>query len=271
MKRQRRLNRRNKQHQQLSESHEDIEALEDLSKKRQKLYSAAGYESEDKTTDGEEDKDLEGGTKKGKRALIVVDVQNDFCTGSLAVPKAVEIVPIINTVRHLFDVVVFTKDWHPPNHCSFKENEAITPAPPPELWPAHCVQETSGAELHPHLSVEKEDIIVQKGYHCDTESYSGFWDCKGRKTNMEMELEKAGVSEVFVCGLATDYCVAHTTADAVKAGYKTYLLLDASRGVSSKNSEKQCDRLRSLGVTILSTDELRKLVSSEEKDHKVAN
>lgn len=155
------------------------------------------------------------------KALIVVDVQNDFCEGgSLAVPFADETVPIINKLMDKFNTIVTTQDWHPAGHCSFKE------------WPVHCVRETRGAELHPDLKLPKNTVSFCKGMKIDKDSYSGFGGTNGNlEIGLLSYLKAKEVDEVYVCGLATDYCVKATALDAVKFGLKTYLIVDACRGV----------------------------------------
>lgn len=155
-------------------------------------------------------------------ALIVVDVQNDFVTGSLAVPGALEIIPVINKYIEKFEKanapIFFTRDYHPPNHCSFMENGG--------QWPRHCVQGSPGAELHRDLKIPRDVVIIAKGTDPTKEAYSGF-----DGTYLEEELRQRGVKKVFVCGLATDYCVKATVLDALARGFETYFLEDASKAV----------------------------------------
>lgn len=158
-------------------------------------------------------------------ALIIVDVQYDFLPGgALAVNDGDAIIDIINSIRHRFDITIFTQDYHPVNHCSFKANGGI--------WPVHCVQNTRGAAIHEILLIGN-DVIVKKGVNTDIDSYSGFYDNE-RKTKTELDsiLAKNNVDTVYICGLATDYCVKYTAIDAVGEGYKTILVKDACRGVN---------------------------------------
>ncbi|MBI2625156.1 MAG: nicotinamidase [Candidatus Nealsonbacteria bacterium] len=163
-----------------------------------------------------------------RRALIVVDVQNDFCSGgALAVPGGDEIVPVINSLIRSgkFRYVYYTLDWHPENHCSFKDYGGA--------WPKHCVGGSSGAEFHPYLFVDRQEgVIIKKGTDRRKEAYSGF-DGKdsdsGWDLGLWLKLTKA--DEVYVCGLATDYCVKATALDARKQGFKTFVLRNACRGV----------------------------------------
>ncbi|MFN3995157.1 MAG: bifunctional nicotinamidase/pyrazinamidase [bacterium] len=183
-------------------------------------------------------------------ALIVVDMQNDFLPGgSLEVPNSDTIIPIINEYIKFFEkkgkVVVFTRDWHPENHVSFKENGGI--------WPKHCVQNTKGAEFHPDMYIPKESIIISKAYEPNIEAYSGF-----ENTNLHQELQNRNIKNVYVCGVATDYCVLNTVLSAVELGYKVYLLIDAIKGVDLKpnDSEEAIKTMISKGVEILVLDEL---------------
>jgi len=160
---------------------------------------------------------------KDKDALIIVDIQRDFCSGgALPVPDGEKIIPIMNRYIEKFSeagaLIVATRDWHPPNHISFKKYGGA--------WPPHCIQETLGAEFHPDLKLPKEARIVSKASLPDKEAYSGF-----DGTDLEKELRDAGVRRLFIGGLATDYCVKSTVLDALRLGFQTVLLLDAIKGV----------------------------------------
>ena len=188
-----------------------------------------------------------------KKALIVVDVQNDFCPGGvLAVPRGDEVVPVINILLDLFGTIIFTKDWHPENHCSFIEQGG--------KWPKHCVQNTWGAKLrhdlnphgpHPH----GPHLVVQKGIDPDQEAYSGF------EGACEDFLKKFGfgIEQVYICGLATDYCVKATALDAKKAGFETFVIIDACRGVNVKRGDitGAIKEMRAAGVMIVSSKNLK--------------
>jgi nicotinamidase/pyrazinamidase len=152
-------------------------------------------------------------------ALIVVDVQNDFCPGgALAVPEGDRVVPVINELMPKFRHVLATQDFHPPGHSSFAEQGGP--------WPEHCVQGTTGAELHPELDTGAIDEIVQKGTDPDTDGYSGF-----AGTDLADRLRKRGVKIVVVTGLATDYCVRATAIEAIEHGFDVVVLSDAIRAV----------------------------------------
>ncbi len=176
------------------------------------------------------------------RALIIVDVQNDFCEGgSLAVAGGSLVVPVINAILPAFDVVVATQDWHPGNHGSFAANhvgarvgEVGTLGELPQvMWPVHCVQNTRGAEFFPGLDVSGLDATIQKGTDPNVDAYSGFFD-NGRlhATGLADFLQSRGIGQVFVCGLATDYCVKWTALDALSLGFETFVIADATRGVN---------------------------------------
>jgi nicotinamidase/pyrazinamidase len=176
------------------------------------------------------------------KALILVDIQNDFLPGgALAVPNGDAVIPVANRLQPMFPLVVATQDWHPANHGSFAANhpgkkvfeQIDLNGLPQTLWPVHCVQGTAGAELAPGLKREHIAKIFQKGTDAGIDSYSGFFDNGHRRaTGMAEWLKAKGVTEVHVCGLATDYCVKFTALDAVSSGFKTHLVEDASRGVN---------------------------------------
>ncbi|MEM3386900.1 MAG: bifunctional nicotinamidase/pyrazinamidase [Nitrososphaerales archaeon] len=161
-----------------------------------------------------------------RTALIVVDVQNDFCPGgALPVPEGDRVVPIINCYIDIFREagapIFFTRDWHPKDHISFKGYGGI--------WPPHCVQNTWGAAFHPALKVGEEDVVVSKGFERLKEAYSGF-----EGTDLDERLRRLCVERLLVGGLATDYCVKNTVLDGLKRGYRVFLLEDAVRGVDVK-------------------------------------
>ncbi len=176
------------------------------------------------------------------KALILVDLQNDFLPGgALAVPDGDAVIPVANRLQSAFPLVVATQDWHPANHGSFAAShpgrnvfERIElNGLPQTLWPVHCVQNTPGAAFAPGLRQDRIARVFQKGIDPGIDSYSGFFDNGHRKsTGMGEWLKQRGVGEVVVCGLATDYCVKFTALDAVRAGFKTGLVVDASRGVN---------------------------------------
>ena len=159
-------------------------------------------------------------------ALIIVDVQNDFCSGgALPVPEGDQVVPVLNDYIKIFKKakagVLATRDWHPPNHVSFKAQGGP--------WPPHCVQNTEGAKFHPALKLPNRTTIVSKAMNPFKENYSGFESAELANT-----LRKQGVVRVFVGGLATEYCVKNTVLDALQLGFETVLLSDAIAGINAE-------------------------------------
>lgn len=197
------------------------------------------------------------------RALILVDLQNDFLPGgALAVPGGDEVIPVANRLEEHFPLVAATQDWHPANHGSFAANhpgkklyeQIELNGLPQTLWPVHCVQNTTGAELAPGLERERIARIFQKGTDPGIDSYSGLFDNGHRRsTGLGEWLKSKGVTDVFICGLATDYCVKFTALDAVGLGFKTHLIEDASRGVNLRPNDVQeaIREMRRAGVTVV--------------------
>lgn len=200
---------------------------------------------------------------KGKRALVLVDIQNDFCPGgALEVKRGDEVVEVANRLGRHFDVVAATQDWHPRDHGSFAANHAGKEpyevidlgGLPQVLWPVHCVQHTPGAELHPRLDRTRITEVFTKGTDPAIDSYSGFHDNgRRRSTGLGEWLRGQGVGEVYVLGLATDYCVKFTALDARKDGFTAFLVEDGCRGVELQpgDSERAVDEMRSAGVVVL--------------------
>ena len=195
--------------------------------------------------------------------LILVDIQNDFLPGgALAVPDGDAIIPLVNRLQPLFSTVVATQDWHPPNHGSFAINhpgkktfdQIQLGGLPQTLWPVHCVQNTPGAELAPDLNQERIVKVFQKGTDPEIDSYSGFFDNGHRRaTGLGDWLKNKGVSDVYVCGLATDYCVKFTALDAIGLGFKTFVFEDATRGVNLRPTDfrEAISEMERAGVEIL--------------------
>lgn len=183
------------------------------------------------------------GARAAKRALIVVDVQNDFLPGgSLAVPEGDEIIPTVNRLIANFETVVLTADWHPATHASFAVNhpgrsvfETIEmPYGEQVLWPAHCVAGTAGAAFAPTLATDAASLIVRKGCRVDCDSYSGFLEAdRVSRTGLAGWLKDRGVTEVFVCGLALDFCVSATAVDAAREGFATTIVVDVCRAINT--------------------------------------
>lgn len=183
-----------------------------------------------------------------KRALIVVDVQNDFCPGgSLAVPAGDEVVPPLNQLIEEFlergEPVFKTRDWHPTETKHFADFGGT--------WPVHCVQQTKGAEFHPALLDDKHIRIISKGLG-DEDSYSGF-----DRTDLALQLRGLGVEEVWIGGLATDYCVKNTVLDALKEGFRVKALKDAMRPVELNpgDGDRAIDEMRAAGAEIVNSQQ----------------
>lgn len=185
-----------------------------------------------------------------KSALIVVDVQNDFCPGgALAVKEGDQVVPVFNRYIEVFEKshapIYACRDWHPKNHSSFKEQGGP--------WPSHCVQETEGARFHPDLKLPANTIVISKGWHQEDDSYSEF-----ESTNLELYLKRQGIRSLFVGGLATDYCVKNTVLDACRLGFETYLLTDTIRGIDVRkgDSEKAVKEMKKAGAIPVTLQEV---------------
>ncbi|MCH6234451.1 bifunctional nicotinamidase/pyrazinamidase [Cognataquiflexum rubidum] len=202
------------------------------------------------------------------KALIIVDVQNDFIPGgALAVKEGDEVVPIINELQQKFDFIVATQDWHPADHGSFAANHAQKSVGEfielngvsQILWPVHCVQGTKGAEFHPDLKTEKWKAVFKKGSNPKVDSYSGFFDNNRMgDTGLSAFLKENGIEEVFVCGLATDYCVKFTVLDAISEGFKTTLIADATRAVNIQENDdlKAIKEMSASGAKVVYADEI---------------
>ena len=196
------------------------------------------------------------------RALILVDIQNDFCPGgALAVADGDAVVSIANSLMTTVDLVVATQDWHPENHGSFASNNlgrkvfdlADLGGLPQVMWPAHCVQWTGGAQFHPGLNTRRIARVFPKGTDPTIDSYSGFFDNGKRKaTGLGEWLKTQAVDEVLICGLATDYCVKATAIDAAQLGFRTVLIEDGCRGVAMKTTDipDALAAMRQAGVTV---------------------
>ena len=178
--------------------------------------------------------------------LLVIDVQNDFCTGgALAVPGGEKVVPAVNRIAQKFANVVLTQDWHPRDHVSFAPNHAgKQPFQTIELdygtqvlWPTHCVQGTAGAEFHGDLDVDKASLVVRKGFRRGIDSYSAlFENDKSTPTGLLGYLRERELKTVFVVGLALDYCVRFSAEDARRSGFEVVVIEDACRGIDLDGS-----------------------------------
>ena len=194
-------------------------------------------------------------------ALIVIDVQNDFCPGgALEVPQGDEILRGINALMPEFDAVVLTQDWHPAGHSSFASShegnspyEVVTmPYGPQVLWPDHCIQGSIGAQFHPDLQTDRADLIIRKGYSPDIDSYSAFFENDHRTpTGLEGYLRTRGIERLTMVGLALDFCVNFSAVDAAKLGFKVDVREDLCRAIDLDGSlAKAREGMRAAGVTL---------------------
>ncbi len=194
-----------------------------------------------------------------KPALLVVDIQNDFCPGgALAVPEGNTIVPRVNRTIELFVrrglPVLATRDWHPPVTKHFKDYGGA--------WPPHCVQGTKGARFHPELRLPKDTVVLSKGMDPEQDSYSGFQALNDGGRDLESVVHDLGIDELFLCGLATDYCVRATALDAQRRGIRIHVLEDAIKGVDVRpgDSEAAIAEMRRSGVPLIDSRGVAKLL-----------
>jgi len=186
--------------------------------------------------------------EKKKKALIIVDVQNDFFSGgALPVPKGDEVVPVINELieKNNFDLIVATLDWHPENHCSFIENGG--------QWPKHCVQNTFGAAFHPKLKVDKNWIIVKKAFLPEKDAYSGFEGKDDLGKGLAEILKIHQIRKIVVVGLATEYCVKATALEGIKYGFEVTVIKKGIRAVNvhPDDEEKAIEEMKKVGIKII--------------------
>ncbi|KFE34771.1 bifunctional nicotinamidase/pyrazinamidase [Thioclava atlantica] len=195
------------------------------------------------------------------KALIVIDMQNDFCPGgALAVAGGDEIVPRVNALMTRFDTVVLTQDWHPADHSSFaSQHEGAAPFTQVHmdyglqtLWPDHCVQGSDGAEFHPDLAVERAQLILRKGFRAGVDSYSAFFENDHKTaTGLAGYLRERGIEELSFAGLATDFCVAWSALDAAKLGFRATVLEGACRAIDLEGSLSAAhEQMRAAGVRL---------------------
>ncbi|QCR21959.1 bifunctional nicotinamidase/pyrazinamidase [Pontibacter sp. SGAir0037] len=195
------------------------------------------------------------------KALLLIDIQNDFIPGgALAVPEGDQIIPIANKLQEKFDLVVATQDWHPSNHKSFASQHPghvtfdVVDLNGLEqvLWPDHCVQATGGADFSPELEVQKIEAIFRKGTNPAIDSYSGFYDNGHLKaTGLADYLRGKQVTELYLAGLAGDYCVYFSAKDAISEGFKTYLVEDATLPINHEQFAAAKEDIRNRGGNIV--------------------
>ena len=190
-------------------------------------------------------------TKSQPSALILVDIQNDFCPGgALAVDEGDQIVEVVNRLMPQFQLVISTQDWHPAGHVSFKARGGP--------WPPHCVQGTEGAELHRALDRERISYYFRKASSPDRDAYSEFEGTDDQGRTLDEALKSHNIKRVYVVGLATDYCVKATALDAVKHGYEVYVVTDAVRAVNvaPDDGEKALEEMERAGARLVTSDQL---------------
>lgn len=201
------------------------------------------------------------------KALLIVDVQNDFCPGgALEVPAGDRIIPVINSLSSTFNTVILTQDWHPKGHSSFasthkkKEPYETIEMPYGEqvLWPDHCIQGNEGAAFHPDLEVNRGQLIIRKGFRKDIDSYSAFFENDQKTpTGLTGYLRERGVKTLYVTGLATDFCVRWTVLDGMSENFDVFVVEDAVRGIDIEGSVEQAwNEMASAGAKKVSSAEL---------------
>jgi nicotinamidase/pyrazinamidase len=200
-------------------------------------------------------------------ALLIIDVQNDFCPGgALAVPDGDQIIPVINRLTESFDHVIQSQDWHTESHNSFasshKDKEPYDTINVDYgeqiLWPDHCIQGTKGAAFHPELNTNKSEVIIRKGFRKNIDSYSAFFENdQETRTGLTGYLKERNIDELFACGLATDFCVKWSVIDGLKEGFKVHVFKDAVKGIDIDGSvEAAWKEMESAGAKIVTAGNL---------------
>lgn len=201
------------------------------------------------------------------KALLIVDVQNDFCPGgALEVPNGDEVVPVINKLSQTFDVVLQTQDWHPAGHASFasshegkKPFESIEmPYGKQVLWPDHCVQESEGADFHPDLETDRTQMVIRKGFRKKIDSYSAFYENDNTTpTGLAGYLRDRDIDHLYVAGLATDFCVKWSVLDGLEKGFAVTVIEDAVKGIDMDGSvEEAWDEMHISGADRKSSSDI---------------
>lgn len=200
-------------------------------------------------------------------ALLIVDVQNDFCPGgSLEVPDGDKIIPVINKLSAKFDVIIQTQDWHPAAHSSFaSQHDGKNPYDTIQmpygtqvLWPNHCVQNSMGADFHPDLVTHRSQLIIRKGFRKDIDSYSAFYENDNEtSTGLNGFLDDRNVDTLYVTGLAADFCVKWSVVDGCEEGYDVHVVEDAVKGIDLDGSvDKAWDEMLDAGAAKVSSEDL---------------
>tara|TARA_R100001143_G_C3361105_1_gene135936 strand:+ start:18720 stop:19334 length:615 start_codon:yes stop_codon:yes gene_type:complete len=203
------------------------------------------------------------------KALLIIDVQNDFCPGgSLAVPDGDDVVSVINSLIDEFDIIIQTQDWHPSDHSSFASNhDNKDPYDTIEfdygtqvLWPDHCIQGSKGAEFHPELNTQKTQVFIRKGFRKNIDSYSTFYENdQTTVTGLTGYLREREVKEIYTTGLATDFCVKWSVLDGIGEGFKMYLVQDAVRGIDLNGSlQEALNEMKEKGAVFITSEKILK-------------
>jgi len=214
---------------------------------------------------------LKGNKMNSQRALIIVDMQYDFLPGgALAVQDSDVIIPFINSLYDKFDNIIVTQDWHPAGHISFaSSHEGKKPLDvietsygPQVLWPDHCVQGSSGAEISKQVKTDKAQLVIRKGYNIELDSYSAFEEADhSTPTGLAGYLHERGISELYVVGVATDFCVGWTAMDAVKKGFSVSVIEDATKGIDLEGSLADAwDKMQAAGVKRVNSADIAAVV-----------
>ncbi len=201
------------------------------------------------------------------KALLIVDVQNDFCPGgALEVPDGDKVIPVINSLIPHFDAVIQTQDWHPAGHYSFaSSHDQKQPFDTIKmdygnqvLWPDHCVQGSEGAQFHPDLETLKTQVIIRKGFQKEIDSYSAFYENdKKTKTGLTGYLNTRGIDTLYVAGLATDFCVKWSVLDGIKDGFNLYVIEDAVLGIDMDGSvDAAWQEMKEAGAAVVKSDQI---------------
>ncbi len=201
-------------------------------------------------------------------ALLIIDVQNDFCPGgALAVPDGDTVIPVINSLITKFDVIVQTQDWHPDGHHSFaSSHEGKNPHDTVEmdygtqvLWPDHCVQGTPGAKFNPDLNTTKSQVIIRKGFRKEIDSYSAFFENDQKtRTGLTGYLRERGITDLYASGLATDFCVKWSVIDGIKENFNVHVIEDAVKGIDIDGSVEQAwTEMKNAGAHVLASDSIQ--------------
>ncbi|WBA42434.1 bifunctional nicotinamidase/pyrazinamidase [Hymenobacter canadensis] len=200
------------------------------------------------------------------KALLLIDIQNDFVPGgALAVPGGDAVIPLANALQPRFELVVATQDWHPAGHGSFASShpgrqpfeQTDLHGLPQTLWPDHCVQGTPGADFHPALNQHRIEAIFRKGTNPDLDSYSGFFDNGHRKsTGLADYLRGRGVTQVYLAGLAADYCVYFSAKDALQEGFEVFFIEEATRAISVEGYQQARADLEQRGARFVAANEV---------------